>query len=185
MSYAMQQMKNEASLRSIAKPLTDLWNKSIAVASISRLVAKRTQLSADEAFLTGLLHGIGSLYIMAPRRDPERCAGQRAFLDGVGGRLAGIHRQGRAGELGLRRGKCATPVGEQGDTGRRWKHAAGLADVLIASLLLAEALKMPPPRTVATEGINEYLTVGLSAEDCAAILAEAQDQIQLVHQALA
>ncbi len=44
---------------------------------------------------------------------------------------------------------------------------------------------MPPPRTVATEGINEYLTVGLSAEDCAAILAEAQDQIQLVHQALA
>src|SRR5258708_23485568 len=65
MSYAMQHMKNEASLRSIAQPLTELWNKSIAVASICRLVAARTKVPADEAFLTGLLHGIGKLYIMA------------------------------------------------------------------------------------------------------------------------
>src|SRR6202789_3762010 len=65
MSYAVQQMKNETALRSIAEPLTQLWNKSIAVASISRIVAARTTLSADEAFLAGLLHGIGHLYIMA------------------------------------------------------------------------------------------------------------------------
>src|SRR3984893_3587619 len=65
MSYAMQQMKNESSLRAIAKPMTLLWNKSIAVASICRIVARRTKVNADEAFLTGLLHGIGNLYIMA------------------------------------------------------------------------------------------------------------------------
>src|SRR5271168_678789 len=65
MSYAMQNMKNEASLRSIAQPLGELWKRSIAVASISKLVAVRSEVSADEAFLTGLLHGIGSLYIMA------------------------------------------------------------------------------------------------------------------------
>lgn len=65
MSYAMQHMKNEASLRAIALPLAELWNRSIAVASISKLVAGHTKVNADEAFLTGLLHGIGSLYIMA------------------------------------------------------------------------------------------------------------------------
>jgi HD-like signal output (HDOD) protein len=65
MSYAMQQMKNEASLRSVVRPMTELWNKSIAVASISRIIAQRTRVSPDEAFLTGLLHGIGDLYIMA------------------------------------------------------------------------------------------------------------------------
>src|SRR6202167_4779657 len=43
MSYAMQQMKNEDSLRAIAQPLTELWNKSIAVASFCRIVAKRTK----------------------------------------------------------------------------------------------------------------------------------------------
>ena len=65
MAYAMQQMKNEDSLRSIAEPLSDLWNRSIAVACVSRLVAQQTKLAPDEAFLTGLVHGIGSLYIMA------------------------------------------------------------------------------------------------------------------------
>src|SRR6202046_714479 len=42
MSYAMQQMKNEESLRAIAQPLAELWNRSIAVASICKLCALRT-----------------------------------------------------------------------------------------------------------------------------------------------
>ena len=76
-------------------------------------------------------------------------------------------------------------VGEQGDHERRWKHEAGLTDVLIAGILLAEALKSAPPRAVPTEGVNVFLTVGVKAEDCAAILDEAEKQISLVHEALA
>jgi hypothetical protein len=38
---------------------------------------------------------------------------------------------------------------------------------------------------VTTDGINAFLTVGVKAEDCAAILAEAEKQISLVHEALA
>jgi len=184
MSYAMQQMKNEESLRSIAQPLTELWNRSIAVASISRAVAARTQLSADEAFLTGLLHGIGNLYIMA--RAATQGAGlgaEHAWLDLLVGWQASI---GKAvlESWGFAEEMCDA-VGEQGDHERRWKHAAGLADVLIASLILAEALSAPEPRAVATEGINVFLTVGVKSEDTGAILAEAEKQISLVHQALA
>jgi HD-like signal output (HDOD) protein len=76
-------------------------------------------------------------------------------------------------------------VGEQGDHERRWKHEAGLSDVLIVSLLLAESLKMPEPRTVPSEGINAFLTVKVAAAECAMILAEAERQISLVHEALA
>src|SRR3984957_1492900 len=47
MSYAMLQMKNEASLRSIVQPMTELWNTSIAVASVCQIVAKRTRLNVD------------------------------------------------------------------------------------------------------------------------------------------
>src|SRR5271154_3673673 len=39
MSYALQHLKSEVSLRSIAQPLAELWNTSIAAASISKLVA--------------------------------------------------------------------------------------------------------------------------------------------------
>src|ERR1700678_2569249 len=41
MAFAVQQMRQEASLRSIAKPLSELWKESIAVASICQVVARR------------------------------------------------------------------------------------------------------------------------------------------------
>jgi HD-like signal output (HDOD) protein len=184
LSYAMQQMQNEDSLRSIAQPLTELWNRSIAVASISRLVAARTKVSADEAFLTGLLHGIGNLYIMArAATQGAGLGGEHAWLDLLAGWQASI---GKAvlESWGFAEEMCEA-VGEQGDRERRWKHAAGLADVLIASLILADALSAPEPRGAATEGSSVFLTVGLKPEDCGAVLAEAQQQISLVHQALA
>jgi HD-like signal output (HDOD) protein len=184
MSYAMLQMKNEASLRSIVQPMTELWNKSIAVASLSRIVAKRTSLSADEAFLTGLLHGIGNLYIMARAATQTTAAlgNEHSWLDMLAGWQASI---GKAvlESWGFAEQMCDA-VGEQTDHERRWKHEAGLTDVLIASLLLAEALQAPEPRDVKTDGSNVFLTVGVKAENCAAILSEAERQIKVVHEAL-
>jgi len=182
MSYAMQQMKNEASLRSIAQPLTELWTRSIAVASVCRIVARRTKVNADEAFLTGLLHGIGILYIMA--RAATQTAGLgSSWLDLLAGWQASI---GKAvlESWGFAEEMCDA-VGEQADRERRWKHEAALSDVLIVSLVLADALKTPEPRVVATEGINAFLTVGVKAQDGPVILNEAEKQIRLVHEALA
>jgi HD-like signal output (HDOD) protein len=183
MSYAMLQMKNDASLRSIVQPMTELWNKSIAVASISQIVAKRTPLSADEAFLTGLLHGIGNLYVMARAATQATALGnEHSWLDMLAGWQASI---GKAvlESWGFAEQMCDA-VGEQTDHERRWKHEAGLADVLIASLLIAEAMRTPEPRTVKTDGIGVFLTVGIKAEDCAAILSDAERQIKVVHEAL-
>ena len=183
MSYAMQQMKNEASLRSIAAPLTELWNKSIAVASICRIVAARTRLNADEAFLTGLLHGIGSLYIMARAATGALDLGdENASLDLLSGWQASI---GKAvlESWGFAEDMCEA-VGAQTDHDRRWKHEAALTDVLIAGLVLAECLPSPERAATAIEGINAFLTVQVTPEDCGAILAEAERQISLVHAAL-
>jgi HD-like signal output (HDOD) protein len=182
MSYAMHQMKNEASLRSIVQPMTLLWSKSIAVASICRIVARRTKVNADEAFLTGLLHGIGNLYIMARAATQATGLGS-SWLDLLAGWQAAI---GKAvlESWGFAEEMCDA-VGEQADHERRWKHEAALSDVLIASLVLADALKTPEPHVVATGGINAFQTVGVKAEDGPAILTEAEKQIRLVHDALA
>lgn len=182
MSYAMHQMKNEASLRSIVQPMTLLWSKSIAVASICRIVARRTKVNADEAFLTGLLHGIGNLYIMARAATQATGLGS-SWLDLLAGWQAAI---GKAvlESWGFAEEMCDA-VGEQADHERRWKHEAALSDVLIASLVLADALKTPEPHGVATGGINAFQTVGVKAEDGPAILTEAEKQIRLVHDALA
>jgi HD-like signal output (HDOD) protein len=184
MSYAMQQMKNEAALRSVAQPMTQLWNRSITVASICRIVAGRTKVNADAAFLTGLLHGIGNLYIMARAATQATGLGsEHSWLDLLVGWQASI---GKAvlESWGFAEEMCDA-VGEQEDHERRWKHEAALSDVLIASLVLADALQTPEPRAVATEGVNAFLTVAVKAEDCSEILSEAERQISLVREALA
>jgi HD-like signal output (HDOD) protein len=184
MSYAMQHLKNEASLRAISQPLADLWNKSIAVASICKLVAARTKLSADEAFLTGLVHGIGKLYIMARAVSAADAFGSgQSWMEFISGWQASI---GKAvlQSWGFAEEMCEA-VGDQDDVDRRWKHAAGLVDVLIASLILADARNTPGPRIIATEGVNAFLSIGVTAEDCSAILERADADILLIHQALA
>lgn len=184
MSYAMQHMKNEASLRSIAQPLTELWNKSIAVASICRLVAARTKVPADEAFLTGLLHGIGKLYIMARAVSAtDGLGGAQSWMELISGWQAPIGKAvlqswGFAEEM-------YEAVGDQDDLERRWKHEAKLIDVLIASLVLADAMKKPEPRNLGTEGVNAFLSIGVTPAECSAILDQAVEQIRLVHEALA
>jgi HD-like signal output (HDOD) protein len=184
MAYAMQQMKNEATLRSIAQPLTELWNKSIAVASICKLVAARTKLSADEAFLTGLLHGIGKLYIMARAVSAADGLGSsQSWMELVSGWQASIG-EAVLQSWGFAEEMCEA-VGDQDDFDRRWMHEAGLVDVLIVSLLLSEARNSPAPRNVATEGVNAFLSIGVTAADCSAILERAEEEIRLIHEALA
>jgi HD-like signal output (HDOD) protein len=75
-------------------------------------------------------------------------------------------------------------IAEQNDHERKWKHDAGLTDVLVVSLLLAETLKQPEPRTVKMEGIHSFASIGLSATDCEATLVRAERRITLVHAAL-
>src|SRR5580698_7874376 len=184
MSYAMQQMKNESSLRPIAQALSELWNRSISVASICRLVAARTKVSTDEAFLTGLLHGIGRLYIMARAVTATRGLGEAtSWMELISGWQASI---GKAvlQSWGFVEEMCEA-VGDQHDVDRRWKHEARLVDVLIASLVLADALQMPAPRTLGTDGINAFLRIGVTPADCNAILAAAEEEIRQIHEALA
>jgi HD-like signal output (HDOD) protein len=183
MAFAVQQMKDAESLRSIAKPLSDLWKDCIAVASISQVVARRTKVSPDEAFLTGLLHGIGRLYIMvravgadgSPRND-------QAFLDLINGWHASIGKAvlenwGFADEM-------LAAVCDQADYERRSKHEADLSDVLIASVFLGQVLKEPSPRTINLDGVYAFRTIGLTEAECATILTHAEYQVGSLHDAL-
>jgi HD-like signal output (HDOD) protein len=183
MSYAVQQMQHEESLRSIRPAMVELWDRSISVASIAQLVAERTKVHTDVAFLTGLLHGIGNLYIMA------RAAGRAADLKNQNSWMAMLDGwQAAIGKAvleswGFAEEMCEA-VGEQHDIERKWRHDAALVDVLIVSLVLADALEKPEPRTVHMQGVHSFASIGLSPTDCQATLVRAERRITLVHDAL-
>jgi HD-like signal output (HDOD) protein len=183
MAFAVQQMRLAPALRAIAKPLNVLWEESISVASISQVIARRTAVNPDEAFLTGLLHGIGRLYIMVRAVGKSNAfRGDHAFADMVDGWHPAI------GKAVLENWGFAEPmpeaVGSQGDSDHSGRSEADLADVLIAAVALTAVLREPGPRTVDTDGIHSFRRLGLTPQDCADILKHAEYQLGSLHATL-
>jgi HD-like signal output (HDOD) protein len=180
-AYAIQQMKYAESLRSIAKPLNDLWRECISVASISRAVAGHTKVNPDEAFLTGLLHGIGRLYIMVRAvGHAAQFGNDQTLLDLVVDWHPAI---GKAvlENWGFAEQMCDA-VGDQHDHERRWIHDTELSDIVIVSVVLAGALKNPALPSM--RGITAFQHIGLTELDCAAILTQAKHHLGSLHDAL-
>jgi HD-like signal output (HDOD) protein len=183
MAFAVRQLRLAPALRSISKPLNILWEQSISVASICQVIARRTKVSPDEAFLAGLLHGIGRLYIMVRAvGKSDKLWNDPSFIDMVDGwhpaiGKAVLENWGFADTM-------ATALGDQLDYERGSKPEPDLTDVLIVGVALAVVLREPGPRTVATEGIRSFQHLGLSAQDCAAVLQHAEHQLGSLHAAL-
>jgi HD-like signal output (HDOD) protein len=183
MAFAVQQLRLAPALRSIAKPLNLLWEQSISVAAICQVIARRTKVSPDEAFLTGLLHGIGRLYILvrAVGKSAKLCSDQ-SFIDMIEGWHPAI---GKAvlENWGFTEAMCEA-LGNQGDSDRNFKTEPDLTDLLIVSVILAVVLREPGPRTVDMDGISSFKRLGLTAQDCAAVLRHAEHQLGTLHAAL-
>jgi HD-like signal output (HDOD) protein len=183
MAFAVQQMRLAPALRTIAKPLNILWEESISVASICQVIARRTHVSPDEAFLTGLLHGIGRLYIMvrAVGRS-NKLNGAQYFTDMVETWHPAI------GKAVLENWGFAEAMSEavalQADYEHGGRSEPDLTDILVVSVVLALALRQPGPRTVTMDGINSFRRLGLTAQDCANVLKHAEHQLGSLHASL-
>jgi HD-like signal output (HDOD) protein len=139
MVFAIQQMKAEASLRPVAKPLSALWEKSIAVASICQVLANQLKVPPDKVFLTGLLHGIGHFYIMVRAAEPASGIDYAQIAPEI---LADRHPG--LGRTVLEKWNfepvVSEAIGRQNDYERSSQRAADITDVVIASVVLAELL---------------------------------------------
>jgi HD-like signal output (HDOD) protein len=169
MSFGLQQLRAEPSLRPIAKELNALWEKSVAVASICQVIAGRLRVPTDKVFLTGLLHGIGYFYIMV--RAGERSSGidlDSDFVDFVAERHPAI---GRAvmEKWGFEVVMCEA-VGQQHDLQRKSKRAADITDVLIASVILADAVLERHGDLTRCAGVSAFAALGFREQELTAIV---------------
>jgi HD-like signal output (HDOD) protein len=185
MAYAVQQMKQADQLKPIARLLTEIWKESITVASICHTVARKTKIVPDEAFLAGLLHGIGRLYITVRSVSlPPNVYNDPAFVD----MIAGWHPQ--IGKAVLENWQfteqTCEAVGDQYVYDRRRKQEADLTDVLIASIILGESLRRraPGPRVVKIDGVTAFQNIGIAAPECNAIITHAEVQLGSLVEAL-
>jgi HD-like signal output (HDOD) protein len=169
MVFALQQMKAEPSLRPVAKPMSQLWEKSIAVASICQVLASQLKVPPDKVFLTGLLHGIGHFYIMVRAAEPasglEYAQLPAELLD---------DRHPALGRAILEKWNfepvVCDAIGRQNDHARRSNRAADITDVVIAGVVLAEALLDGNGDLTRCGGVTAFERLGLGPKELAATL---------------
>jgi HD-like signal output (HDOD) protein len=82
-SFSMNQIRKSNKLASLAPHLNDLWERSTYVAAYAYVLARTcTRVNPDEAMLTGMMHGIGKLYILTRATGhPELFASEAVLND--------------------------------------------------------------------------------------------------------
>lgn len=183
MVFAIQQMKTDRTLRPVAGPLADLWEKSVAVASICQVLARQLHVPADKIFLIGLLHGIGHFYIIVRAADP---ASPLTYDQLPAALVAGRHPLlGREvlTKWGFEPVVCAA-VASQHDHARESRRAADVTDVLIGSVVLAQALLEQDGDLVCTQGVTAFDRLGLGPAELQAVLTHTRHSLDALRDAL-
>jgi HD-like signal output (HDOD) protein len=82
-SFSMNQIRKSNKLAKLAPHLNDLWKNSTYVAAYAYVLARTcSRVNPDEAMLTGMMHGIGKLYILTRAADhPELFATESVLND--------------------------------------------------------------------------------------------------------
>jgi HD-like signal output (HDOD) protein len=84
MSFAMAQLGAAPQYKSLEKPMNRLWRRSVEVASLCRVIARRhRELSPDAALLAGLLHRVGHLYILTRAARHPKLFSDQAFFQSI------------------------------------------------------------------------------------------------------
>jgi HD-like signal output (HDOD) protein len=183
-TFAMAQLRKAEAFKAIEKPMNLLWQRSVVVATMSFVVAKRfTRLSPDAALLAGLLHNVGRLYILtrAARRSdlfedqPTYSAIVRDWHANIAKAL--LENWGVAEEL-----VEAIHDVEHGERDPRGPVA--LSDVLAVAQLLASFREQPDMLDAKLPESRSATRLGMQRDAVTRVLTDARNELQALTDAL-
>jgi HD-like signal output (HDOD) protein len=183
-SFAMAQIRASSGLKGLEKPLEELWRTSTYVAAFCYVLAKNhTQRNADEAFLAGLLHGVGRLYILTRTPKFPALLGDAASLDEI---MRNWH--ANIAKAVLENWELSEElvqaVSDQDEIGREHEGPADVADILVCANMMAAYIDVPEHLALNMAGVRSFRMLGLDEGNSPKILAESRDEIEALRQAL-
>ncbi len=176
LAQAIQDIRRTGSLRSIAGPMDELWSESARVAHIAQAVAKRSSLPTPEAFVAGLLHLVGRLYILA-RCAEQGSSGQQVVLsndlvDAWHPMIAkAVLKNWRMSE------EVCEAVGAQAEVNVVRTGTASLTDVLVVGIRLAKRMKNQHGAPSLSAG-GVLARLNLSMEECQSLVDDAAADVR-------
>jgi HD-like signal output (HDOD) protein len=184
MSFSMTQIRKSNKLAGLGKRLNDLWQRSTLVAAFAYVLARScTKVNPDEAMLTGMMHGIGKLYVFTRAVDhPELLANDALLNQIVDEWHASI------GKAILENWEFSEPmaraVGDQADTSRTEEGPPDLTDVIAVAILMAQHGAHIPGLEIALHGRPAVKRLGLDDAKTLAVMRESAAEVTALSQAL-
>lgn len=183
MAFAFQQMKADESLREMAEPLNRLWERSLAVGSICKVLAKKMRVPSEKVFLTGLLHGIGLFYMTVRAAQPSYSKQLDRILSPYAVSCHPIIGRAVMVKWGFEAVMCEA-IGNQHNYTRKSRGEPDITDVVVASVLLSEALLERSGDLAKCAGVNAFASLKLTSDDLTAILDHTALSLQSVRDSL-
>jgi HD-like signal output (HDOD) protein len=183
-SFAFEQLRHAESLKGLEGDLDNLWRRSVLMAAMCHVVARRhTQLNPDGALLAGLLHGVGKLYILTrAKRHPRLFADQSAYQEIVRDWHANI------AKALLECWDLAPDIVEAvhmfENAQREPRGPVNFTDVLAVGNLLAAYQDDPVLLEINVQALKPCARLKLERADCEAILRASQEEIAELQAAL-
>lgn len=183
-SFAMEQVRRSAELKSIARPMYALWQRSVNVAvTCYGFACRYTKVNPDTAMLAGLLHSIGRLYIMVrASRNPGLLADpalyQTVVRDWHTSIAKALLENWNVPE------EIAQAVADCEDLERDHRGTIDLTDVLTASCLLVAHQSTPEALELHLSSVKAFVRVSMKHEDCEALRSEAAEDLRSLRSAL-
>jgi HD-like signal output (HDOD) protein len=184
MSFSMAQIRKSNKLAGLEHHLNDLWERSTLVAAFAYVLARNcTKVNPDEAMLTGMMHGIGKLYVLTRVVDhPELFASNTLLSQIINEWHASI------GKAILENWDfseaMAQAVGDQADVGRALEGPADLTDVIVVSILMASHADDGPGLEASLSDVTAAKRLGLDQTKTQAVMSESAAEVTALSQAL-
>ncbi len=183
-SFSMAQIRTSNKLAGLEHHLNELWQRSTLVAAFSYVLARMcTKVNPDEAMLTGMMHGIGKLYVLTRAIDhPELFISDRTLNDIIGEWHATI------GKAILENWDfseaMAQAVGDQSDFSRVDDGPPDLSDVIAVAILMAAHSEDAPGLEAALQGLGAAKRLRLDEEKTQAVIRESTAEVTALSHAL-
>ena len=182
LAHAIQDIRQTESLRPLAGRMDELWSNSATVAHFSQAVAKRAALSTPDAFVAGLLHLMGRLYIEVQCVQRGSPGHPVVLSEGIVDACHPIIAKAVLRNWGMSDEVCEA-VGSQGMVDGARTGGATLADALVAGIRLAKRMKNFRDDTSLGAG-GVLARLNLSVEECHSLVGEAEADVRALERAL-
>ena len=185
MSIAAQQVFIGYGSKAIRPRLAEVWHHSVHVATLAHLLsAASDDILPEEAFLAGLLHEVGTLYILLRAKDHDELFANAEAFDAV--LLAWKARMG-AGIAAHWRfpDSLVAAVGEHDAVSLAAGPQPSLTEIVAVSNYLAERISAADNPAALLDDLPDLGTLALDPDMLEQLIAASSDDLKALQDALA